>query len=78
MVFVRVAVYVQIVASFLLLSSCGGGSSGKGDLAEDDCVPSTTLSTTLQTEIDILGNVTLVSVANNSVSGCGSSAEVRD
>ena len=65
----------HIFASMLLLSSCGGGSSSEGDLTDDDCTPTTNLSTTLQTEVDINGNVSLVPVSNNTVSGCGSSTE---
>ena len=68
---------VQAVASMLLLSSCGGGnstgSSAGGDLADDDCTSTINLSTQLVTEVDINGNISMVPVANNTISSdCGS------
>ena len=72
-------VCVQVIAPILLLSSCGGGgNSTQGALAEDDCTSSTNLSTQLEFEVDINGNISAVPVANNSVSGCGSNAEAGD
>ena len=75
--FTRIAC-VQAIASMLLLSSCGGGnstgSSAGGDLADDDCTSTTNLSTQLVTEVDINGNISMVPVANNTISGCGSSS----
>jgi len=67
-------VCAHTIASMLLLSSCGGGSSDQNNLAADDCTPTIITSTKLETEVDINGNISLVPVANNSVSGCGSSA----
>ncbi len=66
--------YIPILSSMLLLSSCGGDNSAEGDLADDDCTPTINLSTQLQLEVGITGNMSTVPVANNTVSGCGSSA----
>ena len=73
--FTRVAC-VQAIASILLLSSCGGGNStggsAGGDLADDDCTSTINLSTQLVTEVDINGNISMVPVANNTISSdCG-------
>lgn len=65
---------VQAIASVLLLSSCGGGSSAEDGLLDDDCTPTINLSTQLELQVDINGNISTVPVANNTVSGCGSSA----
>ena len=79
----RQIVSVQVIASLLLLSSCGGdnspGGSTEGDLADDDCTSTTNLSTQLVTEVDINGNISMVPVANNTISSdCGSSSTEGD
>ncbi len=66
---------VQAFASMLLISGCGGGDSTADDIADNDCTPTTNVSTTLLTQVDINGNVSLVPVSNNTVSGCASSPE---
>lgn len=62
------------IASTLLLSGCGGGSSSEISLAADDCTPTVTTSTDLELQVGINGDTSLVPVANNSVSGCSTSA----
>ena len=68
----------------LLLSSCGSGDPTESDSAEYDCTPSINLSTQLETQADINGNISMVLMANYSVSGCASSSgpdgtiELRD
>ena len=63
------------IASMLLLSSCGGdGVFSENNVAQDDCTPTFTPSTTLELEVDSNGNITQVPVSNGTFSGCGSTA----
>lgn len=78
MVNVHLTVLMQVMTSMLLLSSCSGGNSAEGDLTAADCTPTTTTSTDLEIQVAADGSITLVPVADNTVSGCESPSETGE